>query len=152
MFQLTLPEWGANDRKAATYTTLKFQLTLPEWGATDILEAVKPLLAVSTHAPRVGSDQATIPMHRTNRRFNSRSPSGERLGEDIIKAWEETFQLTLPEWGATSTHKNHSFDKSFNSRSPNGERRLRWLPSSSPQVSTHAPRVGSDWRNRRNRC
>ena len=33
-----------------------FQLTLPVWGATGGLAATLALVAISTHAPRVGSD------------------------------------------------------------------------------------------------
>ena len=37
--------------------TISFQLTLPEWGATIAAEERARALYVSTHAPRVGSDQ-----------------------------------------------------------------------------------------------
>jgi len=83
MFQLTLPEWGATGASAYSSSGSEFQLTLPEWGATsgDVPDCT--LEAVSTHAPRVGSD----------------------LYIDKVKQSTLLFQLTLPEWGATSVRK-----------------------------------------------
>ena len=125
--------------------SLLFQLTLPEWGATRFGWDYNPCQLVSTHAPRVGSDQIRITanvyshvsthapragsyshrdVHPSNApRFNSRSPSGERRSGGY---------LTISGWG-------------FNSRSPCGER--RWLFIIFIYfiiVSTHAPRAGSD--------
>ena len=56
--------------------------------------------------------------------FNSRSPSGERPTRLTLYLMSDMFQLTLPEWGAT-----RAVARSLH-------------PS---QVSTHAPRVGSDY-------
>ena len=60
--------------------------------------------------------------------FNPRSPHGER-------------PATQPRWGASCD---------FNPRSPHGERRKRSFPLyKSMQISTHAPRTGSDLIRRR---
>ena len=106
---------------------LKFQPTLPARGATaqayyDSLDA-----AISTHAPRTGSDSAT--MHKSSRgaqNFNPRSPHGERPRPSPTPFPSHTpFQPTLPARGATNSiihccnpHVN------FNPRSPHGERHL----------------------------
>ena len=146
----------------------RFQLTLPEWGATSSDRLAADRDPVSTHAPRVGSDfvlwyagsQTTVSTH------------APRVGSDplfaVICAFRNAFQLTLPEWGATGQlhqartrpHRFNSRSPSgerpslskyvrrnlcFNSRSPSGERHTLSLPvQTGRQVSTHAPRVGSD--------
>ena len=56
-----------------------FQLTLPVWGATRPTCNVGKRDAISTHAPRVGSDRWEVTGY----------PSSD------------VFQLTLPVWGAT---------------------------------------------------
>ena len=104
-------------------------------------------LAISIHAPRVGSDpdgsffiralaafQSTLPVwgatsaHRPDRYcrgyFNPRSPCGERQPAQGQSCAPRTFQSTLPVWGAT------------------------WISSHIAmlqfKISIHAPRVGSD--------
>ena len=79
--------------------------------------------AISIHAPRVGSDffyqRATVSAIN----FNPRSPCGERHLDIIHGLLTDTFQSTLPVWGATFSSKQHT---------------------SSSNISIHAPRVGSD--------
>ena len=101
-----------------------FQSTLPGWGATEGTRPTRRVLAISIHAPRMGSD--------------ARDTSGCRL--NVI------FQSTLPGWGATWTV---SFPRPprvyFNPRSPDGERPAMSSSSlSSVWISIHAPRMGSD--------
>ena len=55
--------------------------------------------------------------------FNPRSPCGERLSKTLVQKRSQSFQSTLPVWGATSRH---------------APRKLY------PSISIHAPRVGSD--------
>ena len=100
--------------------------------------------------------------------FNSRSPSGERPPPTDSPQIETQFQLTLPEWGATSYFgtlgRKQPFQLTlpewgatrylplfaryvtrFNSRSPSGERPVNYIKHELDRiVSTHAPRVGSD--------
>ena len=82
---------------------------------------------ISTLAPREGSDSATPPFSGTPSNFNPRSPRGERP-----TAWRWSvppggFQPSLPARGATL---------------------IIWHPSLPPQISTLAPREGSDWDDR----
>jgi len=103
---------------------------------------------VSIHAPRVGSDHLVEFFPQAGRRFNPRSPCGERLigrlkrfssqddvsihaprvGSDyttslIITTSFTVFQSTLPVWGATLRSSSRCFCFScFNPRSPCGER------------------------------
>ena len=102
VFQPTLPVRGATFRelKLKTYTFL-FQPTLPVRGATLAVAVVIRIVAISTHAPRAGSDQ-TI-------RINMRLPG--------------LFQPTLPVRGATpSIQHTERHQPDFNPRSPCGER------------------------------
>ena len=55
--------------------------------------------------------------------FNPRSPCGERPGSRHTTRIQHLFQSTLPVWGATSPQD---------------------LSRTQPQISIHAPRVGSD--------
>ena len=55
-FQSTLPVWGATHWCNYTILLTEFQSTLPVWGATIIYNSVLPLVTISIHAPRVGSD------------------------------------------------------------------------------------------------
>ena len=101
---------------------------------------------ISIHAPRVGSDLFALAQ----------------------TFYHIPFQSTLPVWGATSITPPFHFTRTyFNPRSPCGERPRRaatWRPSSNfnprspcgerlleiygctkePNISIHAPRVGSD--------
>ena len=55
-FQSTLPVWGATYLICSVSHDESFQSTLPVWGATSKDEEQVESLAISIHAPRVGSD------------------------------------------------------------------------------------------------
>ena len=81
-------------------------------------------ILISTHAPRTGSDMLCSTQSKFSSYFNPRSPHGER--PDLLATSVESlaiFQPTLPARGATL-------------------RRCRERNLS--QISTHAPRTGSD--------
>ncbi len=128
---------------------LSFQPTLPARGATFRPRKCLNPRAISTHAPRTGSDVKRL--HRSCAgRISTHAP---RTGSDssmssAISSGIGTFQPTLPARGATfrriksmlgvsiSTHAprtgsdsfprkdNTSRSTNFNPRSPHGERRL----------------------------
>ena len=80
--------------------------------------------AISTHAPRTGSDTRRVqrlPFRQRN--FNPRSPHGERPRGAGGGDGDAKFQPTLPARGATGPIR------------PAGQHHL---------ISTHAPRTGSD--------
>ncbi len=80
--------------------------------------------AISTHAPRTGSDATRSNSSLPTRNFNPRSPHGERRCPHSISL--------------VTAHN-------FNPRSPHGERPTAPLRLERPfQISTHAPRTGSD--------
>ena len=100
-FQPTLPARGATSANAHQERDLIFQPTLPARGATDFRHPPERAEAISTHAPRTGSDrQATIRWQPT-RNFNPRSPHGERPALVTDKTLALEFQPTLPARGAT---------------------------------------------------
>jgi len=79
---------------------------------------------VSIHAPRAGSDPGSKTHSRPVRRFNPRSPRGERRRRPVRSAPPR---------------------RCFNPRSPRGERPWRfWRRPGRCWVSIHAPRAGSD--------
>ena len=121
-----------------------FQLTLPVRGATSATRPYISIHNVSTHAPRAGSDRYGFHTNRATKSFNSRSPCGERLTRFIGATLQLMFQLTLPVRGATSFHRLVILSERFNSRSPCGERQETINEALIYEVSTHAPRAGSD--------
>ena len=101
-----------------------FQSTLPVWGATRLYWKRKLcLLAISIHAPRVGSDLADKVLVLPLLNFNPRSPCGERPNHHLRNHALSLFQSTLPVWGATTKACLSGTRLSyFNPRSPCGER------------------------------
>ena len=133
-----------------------FQSTLPGWGATGDGNQPTVATAISIHAPRVGSDAGHPVPARLDGRISIHAP---RMGSDneqeVAKTEAETFQSTLPGWGATriggfdgSVFKFQSTlpgwgatpppwqwsppQSNFNPRSPDGERPRKW--TSSPTI------------------
>ena len=100
-----------------------FQPTLPARGATRAASSRRAVRSISTHAPRTGSDYAMYASHSIWQHFNPRSPHGERPTSVESLAMNIIFQPTLPARGATTgfTVETHC-----------------------PNISTHAPRTGSD--------
>ena len=122
-FQPTLPARGATRWRSCCGRMALFQPTLPARGATCWEHTIHFIPRISTHAPRTGSDWERVGMGADRTDFNPRSPHGERLrwwGRDGRRGG---FQPTLPARGATSAAQND-------------------LPAA--QISTHAPRTGSD--------
>ena len=111
--------------RAVEFSFFVFQSTLPVWGATresgletpkicyfnprsPCGERPKNLLnhlaiAISIHAPRVGSDMGQFTKGINTKDFNPRSPCGERQQHYRYHYLSYRFQSTLPVWGATST-------------------------------------------------
>ena len=87
---------------------------------------LKPNGYISIHAPRMGSDRASLSVLASPRNFNPRPPHGER--RSVLTPWigEIGFQSTLPAWGATSRITSETTGAShFNPRSPHGERQQK---------------------------
>ena len=80
-----------------------FQSTLPVWGATMTINGETLRFVISIHAPRVGSDNKSLRHRHQPNDFNPRSPCGERLILQKHSICPNTFQSTLPVWGATSS-------------------------------------------------
>ena len=100
-FQSTLPVWGATTSYVVFIRVCRFQSTLPVWGATHILVGFALVLGISIHAPRVGSDRYSLLPVRGFQNFNPRSPCGERPFTLRCSRVSQSFQSTLPVWGAT---------------------------------------------------
>ena len=100
-FQLTLPVWGATRAFPAMFDTHEISTHAPRVGSDDQLRGQDHRTPISTHAPRVGSDADLITGAAGVLDFNSRSPCGERPKFCASETVLGTFQLTLPVWGAT---------------------------------------------------
>ena len=126
---------------------------------------------ISIHAPRVGSDRCSAKSAPRPGNFNPRSPCGERRDDVDAAAARVSFQSTLPVWGATVIRVSRSIASAFQSTLPvwgatGGEGGIRtrkvfqstlpvWGATKQyedtglmPDISIHAPRVGSDEVNR----
>ena len=124
----------------------QFQSTLPVWGATVVALTLDGYAAISTHAPRVGSD------HRLGGRVRVQAISihAPRVGSDALYAvvidLDGLFQSTLPVWGATRTAFSPLTTAClFQSTLPVwGATRRPGREARMILISIHAPRVGSD--------
>ena len=102
-FQSTLPAGGATLRFFTRLCNwVLFQSTLPAGGATSSGTRCVPLVCISIHAPRGGSDWAGRRCRRSGLYFNPRSPRGERPFQWSQTSLFGTFQSTLPAGGATT--------------------------------------------------
>ena len=150
----------------------QFQSTLPGWGATCLSDSPSHLPDISIHAPRMGSDlfywlseihnqnfnprspdgERQAPPTRPTRKhqhFNPRSPDGERLRFLKGRLRFETFQSTLPGWGATvvgdfARYASHAFQSTLPGW---GATISQALVDARQRISIHAPRMGSDREN-----
>ena len=152
-----------------TFTvTQKFQPTLPARGATanckpygDCAEGISTHAPrtgsdgittknyfrriISTHAPRTGSDVVQLAIVGRTSYFNPRSPHGERLL--LLSRWKYClrFQPTLPARGATRWTGLQLVCKIFQPTLPaRGATREYAASVTETEISTHAPRTGSD--------
>ena len=156
-------------RRTISYTSniRLFQSTLPAWGATFVSLRAVNMVTISSHAPRMGSDNYFVSTAALIPYFNPRSPHGERPHfshnphrliefQSTLPAWGATistslmnmtmqFQSTLPAWGATvSLRTNPSPRFNFNPRSPHGERPVTlFLPSQSIIFQSTLPAWGA---------
>ena len=126
-----------------------FQPTLPARGATCCLMAsCVPAFAISTHAPRTGSDVARTAGGGGNLFQPTLPARGATIAASLIFALS-MISTHAPRTGSDPTSaERSSARRNFNPRSPHGERhghvavRLRLK-----RISTHAPRTGSDSRS-----
>ena len=101
---------------------------------------------ISIHAPRMGSDPAPSRPAPTPRYFNPRSPDGERRIPACRPCRARYFNPRSPD-GERPGSVSRLMQSKWNSnpRSPDGERLIRTcLAGFTPDISIHAPRMGSD--------
>ena len=122
------PRTGSDGRFVAAIYEFVISIHAPRTGSDFGVIQLDPTKLISIHAPRTGSDDDGRTRNRRKEDFNPRSPHGERHAEP---AERRTRQY-------------------FNPRSPHGERRVALARASGRgNISTHAPRTGSDpccWR------
>ena len=125
-FQPTLPARGATPHaRHDGDADGRFQPTLPARGATpDGAERISRRKAISTHAPRTGSDGARTRPSRTSATFQPTLPA---RGATRAQGVEQVNHLVI------STHAPRTGSDGHDP----AERRNR-------HISTHAPRTGSD--------
>ena len=145
-----------------------FQSTLPVGGATVDIQKIIEKLTVSIHAPRGGSDQQAVSgvvrgdvsIHAPRggsdvpewclpylvRRFNPRSPWGERLAAQSMKRQDGIVSIHAPRGGSDSRQMQRSGGNfKFQSTLPvGGATTGNSTLFITPVVSIHAPRGGSD--------
>ena len=118
----------------------------PRTGSDQSLQAHYRIQHISTHAPRTGSDGGVPERHRATLNFNPRSPHGERLYMIPGSSSSESFQPTLPARGATRTATHKRRRERFQPTLPaRRATRTSRKAENGHEISTHAPRTGSDY-------
>ena len=146
-FQSTLPGWGATgissllrftsidfnprspDGERLSLTVVQsvgsiFQSTLPGWGATRAVVRAVPKVAISIHAPRMGSDSTSGSSHA----FFQISIHAPRMGSDHTDMTARHIATTI----------------SIHAPRMGSDRRPAYRMSAQHVISIHAPRMGSD--------
>ncbi len=163
------PRTGSDPRNRRTSSAaLRFQPTLPARGATGRAgrRTVQP--GISTHAPRTGSDTSQalpasrqkyfnprsphgerrrrIPAPTRRRYFNPRSPHGERRRLQAAGGNGKEFQPTLPARGATPPKPRRCARTDISTHAPRtgSDKDVDTYRADTLKISTHAPRTGSD--------
>ena len=111
-------------------------------GAQQLIEVI------STHAPRTGSDACPASCRCPPMDFNPRSPHGERRFPGCILRRGKAFQPTLPARGATQNrYQVGDIIQIFQPTLPaRGATKQAEEIAEGWNISTHAPRTGSDGR------
>ena len=146
VFQPTLPARGATPAKMILYSTATFQPTLPARGATISGERSARTDAISTHAPRTGSDAR--PKCHLLHQFAFQPTLPARGATKLPELLEIIICISThaPRTGSDSADRvQHRYRTYFNPRSPHGERQSGfYIEEAEISISTHAPRTGSD--------
>ena len=128
IFQPTLPARGATRFISSLMSSFLFQPTLPARGATCSKSRPQQLQAISTHAPRTGSDSNRKRWTHHAKAFQPTLPArGATPDIDTVLATQEISThapRTGSDKGAVKCGNGTSY---FNPRSPHGERRLHIL-------------------------
>ena len=118
------PRMGSDNGRCIVLGALAISIHAPRMGSDSIFFSVFTTCKISIHAPRMGSDLASKSQNVSDANFNPRSPHGERpplvkifldflrisihaprMGSDsmqlVNRRISNTFQSTLPAWGAT---------------------------------------------------
>ena len=122
-----------------------FQPTLPARGATKEGMSVEAWVAISTHAPRTGSDCGKEYIVFGGKQFQPTLPARGATSSSSDKQASSTFQPTLPARGATLAVSAGALVWVISTHAPRtgsdgGKSRCKCAV----QISTHAPRTGSD--------
>ena len=126
-----------------TIASFSFQLTRPVWGEPRLRMACSPILAISTHSPRVGRTRPLNIDMRNFRDFNSLAPCGANHLRSEYAQLFNPFQLTRPVWGEPNCRKKSLCGCSFQLTRPVwGEPSSSLIASIASVISTHSPRVG----------
>ena len=102
-------------------------------------------IQISIHAPRVGSDKTAGGWTCSNSGFQSTLPVWGATYENKLQELNRKFQSTLPVWGATCIAISAMQSSIFQSTLPVWGATVYWFSyATTPDISIHAPRVGSD--------
>ena len=104
-----------------------------------------PHAAISTHAPRTGSDQGVAAVLQLNAAFQPTLPARGATAAEVPSAVLAIFQPTLPARGATHTCSMAVCRALISTHAPRtGSDVTRRNAPPGVAISTHAPRTGSD--------
>ena len=110
-------------QNVVTQLSMYISTHAPRTGSDNFARRMSEHLTISTHAPRTGSDATVRRATGCNCRFQPTLPARGATGVSFSSATDWAFQPTLPARGATWRC---------------------WMREPTPEISTHAPRTGSD--------
>ena len=143
---------GERPRKAHGIAyRVTFQPTLPARGATSGRRFVHIHQAISTHAPRTGSDTRIFVATFGAINISTHAPrTGSDRAADDQRVAAVGISTHAPRTGSDRrVTASLSSSRNFNPRSPHGERHaFAHVRPFAERISTHAPRTGSDSRYR----
>ena len=145
-FQPTLPARGATaSTSSSTHGSAYFNPRSPHGERPSGGQHTPPEQLISTHAPRTGSDCTTPSKPTPVRYFNPRSPHGERHTDTGSLISEQHFNPRSPHGERPVASPRPTAFFSFQPTLPaRGATIIRSGLRDAIDISTHAPRTGSD--------
>ena len=147
LFQPTLPARGATPCGCHIHVGQAISTHAPRTGSdVHTSKTRKGYHDISTHAPRTGSDVLCPCVDCLDFYFNPRSPHGERLFADFNAILPQQFQPTLPARGATQAGESANEQSGISTHAPRtgSDAQAELSRANQQTISTHAPRTGSD--------
>ena len=112
------PDGERPDLRAELLALIHISIHAPRMGSDDFRHRHPQVKNISIHAPRMGSDWEARPRHGQPDSFQSTLPGWGATFTALHSAMGPLFQSTLPGWGATTTMGGDNITLAFQSTLP----------------------------------